>query len=219
MSRLPSETVPLLAQAGVDVLMPAELDRSHQRLRARMRLGPPRDDLEKDLREGVLGLDALAQYRWEVALGDEVLSPEEFLQLCTVKQPLVRWRDKWLVIDPRDLAQLANLMRDARDGSLQRTEALRAALLGEVETGGIRVEAVAQASAQALLDALQSALKPLPAPAGFVGSLRPYQERGLGFLVALSRAGLGGRLPPGRRSMNDVRTSQSRKKSASARGS
>ncbi|WP_343410287.1 SNF2-related protein [Candidatus Amarolinea dominans] len=35
-------------------------------------------------------------------------------------------------------------------------------------------------------------MQPLPAPSGFVGTLRPYQERGLAWLVFLRRVGLGG---------------------------
>jgi superfamily II DNA or RNA helicase len=47
---------------------------------------------------------------------------------------------------------------------------------------------------RALLDDLESTggIKPLPAPAGFRATLRPYQEEGLGWLQFLRRHGLGG---------------------------
>ena len=44
-----------------------------------------------------------------------------------------------------------------------------------------------------LIDALQgSGITPLPAPAGFQATLRPYQQAGLGWLQFLRRCGLGG---------------------------
>ena len=45
---------------------------------------------------------------------------------------------------------------------------------------------------EALLDdAVHSTVSPVPTPAGFEGRLRPYQERGVGWLVFLGRLGLG----------------------------
>lgn len=50
------------------------------------------------------------------------------------------------------------------------------------------------ATLSALVEALKepSALAPLPAPAGFRATLRPYQAQGLGWLQCLRRHGLGG---------------------------
>ena len=40
-------------------------------------------------------------------------------------------------------------------------------------------------------DALHATVTPVPTPAGFAGALRPYQERGVGWLAFLGRLGLG----------------------------
>ena len=40
-------------------------------------------------------------------------------------------------------------------------------------------------------DAMHATVTPVPTPDGFVGRLRPYQERGVGWLSFLGRLGLG----------------------------
>ncbi len=48
-----------------------------------------------------VGLDALVDYRWELALGDEPLTSDELTRLAELKTPLVRLRGRWVELDPK----------------------------------------------------------------------------------------------------------------------
>jgi SNF2 family DNA or RNA helicase len=108
---------------------------------------------------------------------------------------LVRLRGQWVEIDPSrvgDLLDSVGTRAEATAGEL-----LRAGLgidqLGVadgVEVVGVDASALGWLSSL-LDDALHATVEPLPTPAGFDGVLRPYQERGAGWLAFLGRLGLG----------------------------
>ena len=45
-------------------------------------------------------LEALLEFRWEVALGGLALTQEELDLLSEAKRPLVRLRGRWVLADP-----------------------------------------------------------------------------------------------------------------------
>ncbi|HVO30770.1 MAG TPA: DEAD/DEAH box helicase, partial [bacterium] len=142
---------------------------------------------------GVLDLKALAQYRWEVALGDETLSPEEFRALAEMQAPLVRWRGTWVAVDPKDLERSRELLARSA-GTLSAGTALAALVTGETELfPGEPVEVVADGDLQGIARWLrsESAGVETAEPRGFHGELRPYQRRGLGWLAAMEQHGVG----------------------------
>src|SRR5204862_6928516 len=83
----------------------------------------------------------------------------------------------------------------AKGGTLEAGEALAALVTGQATVAGTEVEVVSDGD----LAGLASWLKSLAGadsiareePAGFVGSLRHYQKRGLGWLSELAARGLG----------------------------
>ena len=56
-----------------------------------------------------LGLSSITDLRYEVALGDDTLSAEEFAEIVALKQPLVRWRGNWIRVDHDEVDRLAEL--------------------------------------------------------------------------------------------------------------
>ncbi len=189
-----SEAAPAFGEAGVGVLLPAELSPSGQRrLRLRMlvggRLRGPAGAVSGAAR---LGLDSLLGYRWELALGDEPLSRAQFDALVRLKRPLVRWRGQWVLLDPAETAELERLLAEG-GGRLAAGEALAAALAGTLprEPSRAAVRVVAEGSLASLVDRLRAGIEPAAPPADLEGRLRPYQERGLGWLSLMAGLGLG----------------------------
>ncbi len=188
-----TEGVEVLTGANIGVLVPPELrDAEKRRLRARIRIG---GSVERDDRvegESPFALDAMASFRYEIALGDQALTDEEFTQLVELRQPLVRWRGQWVRIDHDQLDLLRKLEGDT--GALDLTEALAAALSGstEHETLG-HVEAVAEGALAHLLETLHAAPQ---REDGIIqdieGDLRDYQVRGVGWMQSLISLNLGG---------------------------
>jgi superfamily II DNA or RNA helicase len=168
----------LLQQAGFPVLLPAGLVRAGA-LRMRMHLKPAAGAAQTHF-----GLHQIVDVQWDVALGDTQLTLAELQQLARQKRPLIRLGGKWLQVDERSLA--AAMRNIAGHGErMNLGTALR--LAPEVESTS------AEGWIGDLLDRLAEPgkLEPVPVPAGFVGALRPYQERGLAWLAFLRRYGLG----------------------------
>ncbi|HWI50717.1 MAG TPA: DEAD/DEAH box helicase [Symbiobacteriaceae bacterium] len=167
-----------LQQAGFVVLLPEGLVRASA-LKLRMHLSPP-----AGARETQFGLHQIINVRWDAALGDATLTMEELRHLAQQKRPLLRVSGRWLQVDERSLAAaLRNISHYGEQVELG--TALR--LMPEVES------ASAEGWVGALLERLREPgrVEPLPVPQGFVGTLRPYQERGLAWLAFLRRFGLG----------------------------
>jgi SNF2 family DNA or RNA helicase len=108
---------------------------------------------------------------------------------------LVRLRGQWVEIDPSRVGDLLDSVGTRAEATAR--ELLRAGLgidqLGVadgVEVVGIDASALGWLSSL-VDDALHATVEPLPTPAGFEGVLRPYQERGAGWLAFLGRLGLG----------------------------
>ncbi|MCB9665766.1 MAG: DEAD/DEAH box helicase [Alphaproteobacteria bacterium] len=174
--RFLAEGLQPLLDAGFEVEVPeAFSDAGTQRMRARLRVEAQPDGLN---------LGELLTYRWEVVVGDLVLSGEEFAELLASGQPIVRFRGSWVLIDPAEVEKLPEGL--PREGTLDAAEALRAVLTGQHE--GVPV--VADAGLDLLLDALRSPPE-RPVPEALQATLRPYQKVGLSWLACLGDLGLG----------------------------
>jgi len=186
------EGAPVLHAAGFGVLLPSWWRRSSARLGARLRARSRTAPGAVAAASGGLGLDAVVDYRWEVALGDQPLTAEELASLAELKSPLVRLRGRWVELDPQRLAAGLRLLRSA--GELTVADLLRMGLAGAERPDELPVLEVTADGALGELLAGEAERRLIPAdpPPGFVGTLRPYQRRGLAWLAFLQSLGLGG---------------------------
>ncbi|MEU2774467.1 DEAD/DEAH box helicase [Streptomyces sp. NPDC007162] len=132
--------------------------------------------------------EELLQFRWQLALGGDPLSEAEMDALAEAHRPVVRLRDRWVLVDPA-------LVRKARRrelGLLDPVDALSMALTGEAEVDGETVETVPVGVLAALRDRLTAGVHPAEPPAGLHATLRDYQLRGLAWLDLMTSLGLGG---------------------------
>ncbi|MER7589574.1 DEAD/DEAH box helicase [Micromonospora sp. NPDC127501] len=190
--RFLSAGAPVLHAAGFGVLLPSWWQRPSARLGARLRARSRTAPGTVGGAEAGVGLDALVDYRWEIALGDQPLSAEELAALAETKTPLVRLRGRWVELDPGRLAAGLRLLRSA--GELTVADLLRLGLADGEATGELPVLEVTADGAlgDLLAGAVERRLTPLDPPPGFRGTLRPYQQRGLAWLAFLRSLGLGG---------------------------
>src|SRR5262249_15309693 len=147
--------------------------------------------------ESKFGLGDLVDFRYELAIGDQVLDPDELEELARLKVPLVRLRGQWVEFDDRHLQAALKYLERSQSGTMTAADALAAGLRGPELLGAGDGIPVTEVDADGWLGALLSGqadrrLAPVPAPASFRGELRPYQERGLAWLSFLGDLGLGG---------------------------
>ncbi|MFF9124987.1 SNF2-related protein [Streptomyces sp. NPDC014889] len=172
-----------LATAGVAVHWPRDLA---QDLTATAVVRPAPGSAKDGT--GFLESEELLRFRWQLALGGDPLSDAEMDVLAEAHRPVVRLRDRWVLVDPA-------LVRKARRrdlGLLDPVDALSVALTGTAEVDGETVEAVPVGTLAALRDRLTAGVRPAEPPPGLEATLRDYQLRGLGWLDLMTSLGLGG---------------------------
>ena len=182
-----------LAAGGIGVEVPPELrDAGEQRLRLRIRIGRSTDLAPRVEGANPLGLSSIADLRYEVALGEDTLSADEFAEIVALKQPLVRWRGNWIRVDLDEVDRMAELA--GQTASLELTEALAAALSGQHKVADLGwVDAVADGALGELIERLRRTEEPGEARIEHIhGDLREYQRRGVAWLQQLTELGMGG---------------------------
>jgi superfamily II DNA or RNA helicase len=182
-----------LAEAGFAVIVPGELTAAGQRrLRLRMRVGGTSKKVAGVVAGAAgLALDELLAVDWEAVIGDEALTARELTALAKHKAPLVRFRGEWVAVDPRELGAI---QRRLAGGSSKMTarEAIQAVLAGETRQGELPVLVSASGVVAELVERLRGGgTNELGAPKSLKATLRPYQERGLNWLVTMGALGLG----------------------------
>ncbi|MFJ7150505.1 SNF2-related protein [Streptomyces sp. NPDC100445] len=172
-----------LAAAGVAVHWPRDLARD---LTAAAVIRPAPGSATDGT--GFFEGEDLLRFRWQLALGGDPLSEAEMDVLAEAHRPVVRLRDRWVLVDPA----LVRRARKRELGLLDPVDALSVALTGTAEVDGETVEAVPAGALAALRDRLTAGLHPADPPPGLDATLRDYQLRGLAWLDLMTSLGLGG---------------------------
>ncbi|WP_280315250.1 DEAD/DEAH box helicase [Nocardia abscessus] len=172
-----------LHAAGVHLLLPRAWNVAEPSMRLRVDSAVP-------AAESTVGLPGLVSYRWELALGDMVLTAAEMQRLVRGKSDLVQLRGQWVQADHKALAAAARYVAAHTDDS----PVTFADMLGEIAASRVPQVPITEVTASGwAADLLDRAREPVAvaAPVGLKAQLRPYQERGLAWLAAMSRMGCG----------------------------
>jgi len=189
--------VPELERAGIVVRMPANWKANR----------PPRPQVTATVggqAPSVLGKDALLDFRMEVTLDGQQLSPDEVERLLASGNGLALIRGQWVEVDRERLGRMmehytAAERLAAREG-LTFAEAMRTLAGASIAGDGAAGPADQDWSRVVAGPWLAETLKGLRSPEGLAqidagralrGTLRPYQQVGVRWLHLLSRLGLG----------------------------
>ena len=189
--------LPLLESAGVVIRVPGTWRGSR----------PPRPQVSATVGAqppAGVGLDALLDFRMQITLDGETLTPAEIKRLMSGSDGLALIRGRWVEVDrgkiERMLERFQAIERSAADGELGYAEAMR--LLAGASVG---TEAPAAGEDRDWVNVvagpwLAETLKQLRSPEGLSRidpgrglrtQLRPYQEAGVRWLYLLNKLGLG----------------------------
>jgi SNF2 family DNA or RNA helicase len=182
-----------LEDSGLGVILPPGL--AHQNGWAN-RLGLKIQAQTGKLKKGdKIGLQNLLNFRWELSIGGQSVSKEEFDRLVALNMPLVQINDEWVELRSQDIKAAQTFFASRKDQpALSLEDALR------MSTGDTQmieklpvVSFEASGSLQELLNTLNGnqVVAAIATPKTFQGELRPYQARGVGWLKFLEQWSLG----------------------------
>ena len=195
------EYLPLLEESGFRTTVPFWWGSEQSTLSANLHIDSPA--LEVALAEqaegsfgstSVLGLNAIVECRWQVAVGGHLLTQEEFENLLKQKQPLVQVQGKWVHLQKGAIEDAKRLFLDGAKTEMQLLQALRMAQ-GDGETlhtlsiGGLTATGWVHELLESTTDS--ESLPEIQQPPKFEGQLRPYQLTGLRWMAFLSKFGIG----------------------------
>jgi SNF2 family DNA or RNA helicase len=186
------ESAWILEDAGYKVIVPAWWTPEGRR-RAKIRLKTSSRDraTAKTPAKGYFSLDSLVQYQYQLAIGGQPVTKQEWQQLVNAKTPLVQFRGEWMELDRDKMQQLLEFWQSHAQEQPEMTllDLMKLAAESEEELEVDHDDALAE-----MMTLLQdkSRLEPIPDPPKLQGTLRDYQKRGVSWLQYLEALGLNG---------------------------
>ncbi|MXX17212.1 MAG: DEAD/DEAH box helicase, partial [Gammaproteobacteria bacterium] len=191
---------PVLESAGFRVLLPSWWT-PKGRQRARLRINASGRSATSDQSgksgpaqpsSGHFALDSVVQFRYELSVGGEAVSPEEWRELVSAKSPLVRFRGEWMELDRDQMARTLALWQEQEDGRGGHAVSIGRMLKEISEANGEITEFVFDEVLDGILARLErkQSIQPLEDPNGLRGELRTYQKQGVSWLSAMEALGL-----------------------------
>jgi superfamily II DNA or RNA helicase len=168
---------------------------------------PPRPQVQVKIGKHAagLGLEAMMDFDVSLSLDGEELSNEEWKQLRTAGNGLVRLKGRWIEVDREKLdtvlAHWRKMQRKAASGEISFLDGMRllAGAVVEEDNAAALPATTAEWSTVVAGEWLKEVLDGLRDPRGDVhpgpelkAVLRPYQQQGVRWLWYLNRLGLGG---------------------------
>jgi SNF2 family DNA or RNA helicase len=193
--------MPLLEESGFRTTIPLWWGSQQSTLNANLYIYSPKlDAVILGRSEGsngttsTLGLNAIVDCQWRVAVGGHTLSHEEFEQLLKQKQPLVKVQGQWVHLHAGAIEEAKRLFADGATTQMPLVEALRLTrgggeTLQSLTIGGLTATGWVHELLQSTTDS--ESLPDISQPARFEGQLRPYQLTGLRWMAFLSKFGIG----------------------------
>jgi uncharacterized Zn finger protein len=175
------EALPTIRLFGIKVLLPKSLKKL---LRPQLSMLLEGADDGKVSLSGVISLDRLMSFQWRIALGDQLMDGEAFLQKAKAMQGIVKVNDQYVFVEEKELQELMKKLE--APPALKPQELLQAALTEEYNGAPIKLDE----NARKLIEELLS-IDNISVPKGLKAQLRPYQLRGYEWLYKNARIGFG----------------------------
>ena len=172
------DVVPAMRLLGIRLLLPKSLQHI-LRPKPSVSLTARHDDGQSFLR-----LDQLLQFDWKVAIGNELISPDEFDRLLGRAEGLIRFKQQYIYVTADDLKRIEKAFSSRTEMTPARM--LQAALSGEYKSAKISISPEVRA-----LIRKWTTLQEVDVPKEVNAQLRPYQKRGYEWMYQNMRLGFG----------------------------
>ncbi|MEM6446152.1 MAG: DEAD/DEAH box helicase, partial [Cyanobacteria bacterium P01_D01_bin.123] len=181
----------ILEDAGFKAIVPSWWTPTGRR-RAKIKLKAKSGKTSsKNAGKSYFGADRLVDYEYQLAIGDEPVSDEEWQELQKAATPLVMFRGQWVELDPDKMKEMLEFWKTQPHDKMSLEDLIK---LDSQQDSDVEVDLSRDRALTDLMAQLRdpSKLEVLPSPAQLQGQLREYQQRGLSWLNYLETLGLNG---------------------------
>jgi len=189
--QLITKTAYYLQKAQIEVILPKELTNiviPRASINAKVKAARAGDlaDLMNSKNSGKLSLDDILDFSYEIAIGNEKLSLEEFKKLTAENNGLIKFKNKYVLIDQEESKKIFEQIAKTNLKSMSRMELIHASLSKQYEQYDFDYDS---AFARVLADFTKPV--DITMPTTLKGELRPYQKIGLKWLWTNVAKGFG----------------------------
>ena len=186
-----TQTAYYLQKAQIEVVLPKELVNiviPRASINAKVKTARTKElqDIFNNASASQISLDDILDFSYEIALGNEKISLEEFNELVKNNNGLIKYKNKYVLIDKDESKKIFEQVAKANIKSLSRMELIHASMSGQIDKYDFDYD-------KAFAKIIQEFNKPIDVsvPEDLNGELRPYQKTGLKWLWTNVSKGFG----------------------------
>ena len=186
-----TKTAYYLQKAQIEVILPKELSNiviPRASINAKVKESRSEDlaDIINSNSSGKLSLDDILDFSYEIAIGNDKISVEEFQKLVAENKGLIKYKNKYVLIDQDESKKIFEQLAKLNLKTMSRMELIHASLSKQLDQYDFDYDA---AFARVLTDFTKPV--DITLPKNLNGTLRPYQEIGLKWLWTNVAKGFG----------------------------
>jgi SNF2 family DNA or RNA helicase len=184
-----TRTAYYLQKAQIEVVLPDELVNivvPRASINAKVKAARSAELADVLNNESKISLDDILDFSYEVAIGDEKISIEDFNKLVEGSSGLIKFKNKYVIIDKDESKKIFEQVAKSNFKTLSRMDLIHAAMSGQLKEYDFDYD-------EAFAKVVQDFNKPVEVtvPDGLKGELRPYQRTGLKWLWTNITKGFG----------------------------
>ena len=187
-----AQTAYYLQKAQIEVILPDELTNiiiPRASINAKVKAARSNDLMQifNTVSSNSISLDDILDFSYEVSLGDEKISLDEFNKLVNEsKGGLIQYNGKYILIDKSEGEKLIDQIKNANHKKMTRLELIHASMSGQLQNYDFNYD-------DAYANVIKDFAKPVDVtqPKELTGDLRPYQVTGLKWLWTNVSKGFG----------------------------
>ncbi len=186
-----TQTAYYLQKAQIEVVLPKELVNiviPRASINAKVKTARTKElkDIFNNASASTISLDDILDFSYEIAIGSEKISLEEFNELVKNNNGLIKYKNKYVLIDQDESKKIFEQVAKANFKSLSRMELIHASMSGQLDQYDFDYD-------KAFARIIQDFNKPVEVtpPESLHGQLRPYQQTGLKWLWTNVTKGFG----------------------------
>lgn len=179
----------ILSKIDINILIPQTLKNivvPKAVLRAHSKGNFDFQEMFKNKSVGTFTLDDMMDFSYEIAIGDENISKEEFLELAKSAQKLIMYKDKYILLNPDDVKNLIKKLNAADKIELNNVKLLHGALTKQLNGFEFDYDEAFEKAIKNIIE-----IEDINIPDGLTGTLRPYQVSGYKWLYSNCKKGFG----------------------------